>query len=337
MPGGRLALIPERPGRHQQAAAGLGDHAVARCQVLEVVVGDRAHALGHCLVLHDDAFDPREAAVALLVAVDQVVVLGVLHRPPAAEPVGRVGLHRQAARSRAGKGIALAVDAGMRAPAFPDDVEHHGVPVVHRDPGAVSDLVAERAFGRDRPERKHEVCDAPVGLVALGLAPGAVHGAPVGFGRVVFRRAVDRVVFRGRSRVDVLRLDRAVVQPGEMRGVDVALQRLHPVAFALDAEQLHIIRGQQRRLELGQRRRLLRLAHIDPDQAVALLHRIRFGAHLILEILMLGQVRHVGAASVGIELPAVVDAADAAFLVAAEEQRGAAMRAAVIHDPDLAR
>jgi hypothetical protein len=46
------------------------------------------------------------------------------------------------------------------------------------------------------------------------------------------------------------------------------------------------------------------------------------------------QVRHLQAVAGGVELPAVIDAAQPAFLVAAEEQRGAAMRAAVIENTD---
>ena len=44
--------------------------------------------------------------------------------------------------------------------------------------------------------------------------------------------------------------------------------------------------------------------------------------------------RHVDAAAVGVELPAVIDAADAAFLVASKPEIGAAMRAILIDDAD---
>src|SRR6202011_674673 len=48
-------------------------------------------------------------------------------------------------------------------------------------------------------------------------------------------------------------------------------------------------------------------------------------------------VRHLQAVAVNIELPAVIDAAHAARLVAAEEQRGAAVRATLVHHADAAR
>ena len=54
----------------------------------------------------------------------------------------------------------------------------------------------------------------------------------------------------------------------------------------------------------------------------------------ILELLPGRHVGHVEAAALGVELPAVVDAADAVTFGAAEEQRRAAVRTAVIHDSD---
>ena len=86
-----------------------------------------------------------------------------------------------------------------------------------------------------------------------------------------------------------------------------------------------------------QRRRLGALAHIDPDHAVALGGLVGLGLDLVLEVLMRRHVRHVDAVAVHVVFPAVIDAADAVLLVAAEKQRGAAMRAAVVHDADPAR
>ena len=59
--------------------------------MLEQVVGDRPHALGHRLVLRVDALDAGVvAAVTLRIAVDQPVILGPAAQPPAPVPVGRV-------------------------------------------------------------------------------------------------------------------------------------------------------------------------------------------------------------------------------------------------------
>ncbi len=59
--------------------------------------------------------------------------------------------------------------------------------------------------------------------------------------------------------------------------------------------------------------------------------------NLLAEVLLRRQVRHIDAVAISIELPAVIDAADAAGFVPAVEQRRAAMRAAVIHHADPAR
>src|SRR5580698_1157400 len=70
------------------------DHDVARRQMLLGVIDDRAHAFGHGLVLDHDVADAGIAGVgALRFAVDLPIVGGILHRAPAAEPVGAVGLH----------------------------------------------------------------------------------------------------------------------------------------------------------------------------------------------------------------------------------------------------
>ena len=71
------------------------------------------------------------------------------------------------------------------------------------------------------------------------------------------------------------------MQPTEMRGVDVAFQRLQPVALALGESDGELALRQQRRLDLRHRRRLLALAHVDPDHAGALGHLVGLGVHLL--------------------------------------------------------
>jgi hypothetical protein len=65
-------------------------------------------------------------------------------------------------------------------------------------------------------------------------------------------------------------------------------------------------------------------------------HRIGFDADQVLGVEIGIGGRHVDAAAVGVEFPAVVNAADAAFLVAAEPEIGAAVRTMLIDDPDHA-
>ena len=94
--------------------------------------------------------------------------------------------------------------------------------------------------------------------------------------------------------------------------------------------------GQHQHFDVGQRRRFLALAHVGPDEARALDHLVGLGLDAVLEVLRRRHVRHVEAVAFDVEFPAVIDAAQAAFLVAPEEQRGAAMRAAMLHDADAA-
>ena len=125
------------------------------------------------------------------------------------------------------------------------------------------------------------------------------------------------------------------VQESEMRGVDLALERLQVIAVALDEGHLHLVLGKIENLERRQRRGLRARAHVDPHDAGALHHLVGLGLHLLLEARR-RQARHVDAVARNVELPAVIDAANALFLVAPEEQRCAAMRTAVIHHADPA-
>ena len=101
-----------------------------------------------------------------------------------------------------------------------------------------------------------------------------------------------------------------------MGGVDVAFQRLQPVAFPLPCRETGLVgRGRA-------------VAHIDVDQTAALGHLVGPRLDLLPEVLIRRQIGHVEAIAGGVEFPAVIDAAQAAFLVAAEEQRRTTVRAA---------
>src|SRR5215468_8128637 len=119
-----------------------------------------------------------------------------------------------------------------------------------------------------------------------------------------------------------------------MRGVDVAFQRLQPVALPLPRPQLSLLRWAQHRFEHRQRRRYLALAHVNKDEPVALDDAVRLGPDLLAEVMFGRNIGHVEAIAFGIEFPAVVDASQPALLVAAKEQRGATVRAAVVENPD---
>jgi hypothetical protein len=127
----------------------------------------------------------------------------------------------------------------------------------------------------------------------------------------------------------------ARVQEAEMRGVDLALQRLQIVAIALDEAHFDLVLGDIEDFERRQRRRLRARSHVDPDDAGALHHLVGLRLHFLLEARR-WQARHIEAIAGDVELPAVVDAANSAILVASQKQRCAAVRAAMVHDADSA-
>src|SRR5215471_10967342 len=122
-----------------------------------------------------------------------------------------------------------------------------------------------------------------------------------------------------------------------MRGVNVAFERLQIIAGALCEDYGQFLPRQQRRFDLWERRGLLGGTHVYPDDAGAFGHLVRLGPHLLLEILVRRNARHVDAAARNVELPAVIDAAQAILFIASEEQRSAAMWAAMVHHADPAR
>src|SRR5579864_8094322 len=82
-------------------------------------------------------------------------------------------------------------------------------------------------------------------------------------------------------------------------------------------------------------RRLFR-PHIGPKRAVHLFDRVRDSFHLVFEVAVLGLVRHVDARAIHVELPAVIDAAQAALLVASPEEIGTTVWAVLFEQANLA-
>jgi hypothetical protein len=197
-------------------------------------------------------------------------------------------------------------------------------------------MVGEIGVRRLGPERQAEMRHAPVHL-AIRIGPvGAVHGAPFGLVDLVLGRAVGDGVARRVSFLEILGLDRTGMQEAEMRSVDIPLEALQPVAFTHQEADVQILFGNEQRFQHRHRRGDHARAHVNPDQSGALLHPIGLGADLLLEILRRRHVRHFQTLAVDVEFPAVIDAADAVLLVAAEEQRGTAVRALMVEHADPA-
>ena len=199
-------------------------------------------------------------------------------------------------------------------------------------------------------DRHQELGDAPVDVVAAGEPATGDRQAGLVRSDLDHRARVfgdpAHVVGRDpRQRIDEMLLDiedlvlflfERQMREGEMRGVDRAFQRLHPVAVLPLLGDVAVRGRHQRHLQRGQFRHRIRRAHIGPDHVAPFAHRIGLDADQVLGIEIGIGGRHVDAAAVGVELPAVIDAADAAFLVAAEPEIGAAVRAMLIDDADHA-
>src|SRR5215469_11954724 len=198
-------------------------------------------------------------------------------------------------------------------------------------------VTAKLTVGRLCPERKQEVREAPIDEVRAGGAVSAVLRAPGRVDDMVLggpnrHRMPERLVIRY-----VVRIDVASVQEAEMRSIDLALERLQVIAVALDEAHSDLLLRHIEDFEPWQLRDPCMWPHINPDEPGALHGLIGLRFYLVLEILVWRHARHVDAVTRDVEFPPVIDAADPAFLVAAEEQRSAAVRAAMVHHADPAR
>jgi hypothetical protein len=123
------------------------------------------------------------------------------------------------------------------------------------------------------------------------------------------------------------------VDVGHVAGVDAALHRLQIVALLQTLRDEYVAFRQGAPLDLGRLGLLVLRSHIGPDDAGALDAGISLDPHFLAR---LRRRRHVDAPAIARELEAVVGAPDAVFLVAAEVERSAAVRAEFVDQADLA-
>ena len=127
------------------------------------------------------------------------------------------------------------------------------------------------------------------------------------------------------------------MEKAQVRGVDVAFERLQPIALAVGQRDVSVVGvSGDGGFDLGEGRRLGALAHVDEHHPAALGGLVGLGLHARWIFVLVGQVGLIEAIAVDVELPAVIGAADAVILVAAEKQRRQAVRAEMIHDADAA-
>src|SRR5207248_6001426 len=111
------------------------------------------------------------------------------------------------------------------------------------------------------------------------------------------------------------------VQDRYVRRVDPALERLKPVALLPGARHVAMAVRNAGEVEVGRRRHRLLRAQVPPDDATGLERWVGGRMNLLGEAL--GLVHLIDAVALDVELPAVVDAAQPALLVAPQPERDA--------------
>ena len=200
---------------------------------------------------------------------------------------------------------------------------------------------ADQAFGcRHQDGGGHQpLRDAPVeGVLASVPARRDAHTVvgvlaekawrPVGIAVLLQVAYVEHVLLHGRD---------GPVQKGKVRCVDAAFQRLLVIAFHQALRGVEVLCRQAHEFHLRQRRDALLRAQVGPDDASGFVDRVCLGANVrIAPHRAAGRfTRHVQQLAGDAELPAVVHAAQPAFLVAPEEQLGQAVRAMRVQQADL--
>ena len=317
-----LRRFHEAMARHDDAVVG-GD------QVLLRPVLDRPHAFLEGRVLHADSLDAAERVAGLLRrAVDEVVVVPVLQRTESEREHLHVDalavLHR------------MAFVGGEGAHRMVVEAPRPAIVIVDRDPEvAVHRVIAAR---RDHGEAGHDPRrDAPVVVAVLGVASRADVQAALALDHLEHRLLVLEVVLVAlRALEKRIRIEAAAMQEGHVARVDPAFHRLQVIALLQALRGVALFRRNCREFPFGQRRLLVRRAHVGPEHAAALDQRIGLELDLGAETAFLGLGGNLDALARHVVLPAVIRAAQPVFLVASVEERYAAVRAEFVDKAELA-
>ena len=130
--------------------------------------------------------------------------------------------------------------------------------------------------------------------------------------------------------------DLDVVQDRRVCRIDAAFERLQEIAVFERLRDVAVFGRRAHEFVIGRRRLQFARPQVRPDHPAAFPGRVGVDRDLRLEERVRRLRRHVDAGAVAIELPAVIDAAQSAFFVAAEEHRRAPVRAEGIDQADLA-
>ena len=193
---------------------------------------------------------------------------------------------------------------------------------------------AARNRGDHRVERVIPLVHAPVEPTVLDGAPRAEGHAVIPVDHLPFWRGIaGEIAPRQRRAIGIIGADKAV-QEADMRGIDLAFDSLRVVAFLGPARAEDMGLRQVHPVEMRHLALLVGRPHIGPEDAAPYRCRVGGQTYLLTEVAV-GRFRgKLGAIAVDVELPAVIDAADATFLVAAKKQVRAPMRTVPVDEAD---
>src|SRR5262245_14277864 len=311
-------------GLDEQAAC-LDDGLVGWPEVLFGAVHNAPHTFLHGAVLRVYALDTRKIDRFLHLPIDEVVVFPA----PLRTEGGLIDIQRTVAQTEFK--TVLLVQRLVREATLP--VVHHVVVVIHGDPNMAGyrGVAPVRRGGTELMERHDKVIGPDKGYLTrprVNTSVAVAIARHVNFHRRCTTSRPSTGGTNGRS-------ERAVQDLG-MGGINASFQGLEPVALLNDLGHVAMRLGHLRPGEIGQRRLQRRWSHVGPDNAADFYRRIGHGTNLILEMQFFGLVHHIDTAALSVELPAVVDTAQATLFIAAKEQRHPPMRTILIEQSDTA-
>src|SRR3954469_10003507 len=103
-----------------------------------------------------------------------------------------------------------------------------------------------------------------------------------------------------------------------MAGVDIAFDRLDEVALLVIEHDVALLLRRGCPFELWQLRFELWRAHVQPDQSRPFTNGVTNQSNFVLELGLWWLGRHVHALATDVEFPAMINTAQAAFLVSAQ-------------------
>src|SRR5215471_17757705 len=288
--------------------------------MLTRAVCQRSHAFLHGLILRREALDARHCLVALLFAVDQVIVGGVANRA-----------ERRWVNLRVYECFIV-----------------YGVPVIGREwaigipthgPNPASLVVARHpAVSVDRKTllvRDHRVSgkqklrQPPVVGVFLRISAHS-NEKPVAslldgeLGRLIEKMVLGPEISAVLDLLNVRRCSPKCIDTGMQ---EIGMARVYPAFHRLEIVRLLEALGNismgfryPRPLQFRQLGNTLSWPHVSPDDSAILARRVRGRADSVMEGIFRWLVGHVDASAVDIKFPAVIDASKTTLFVATPEE-----------------